>query len=64
MGEPATSPGWLHAVEFAHNLNGASSALVGGDTLWTSLRHTTSARPSSTLEANRAFNSRKARHLA
>lgn len=31
--ETATSPGWLHAEEFAHNLNGASSAVVGGDTL-------------------------------
>lgn len=31
-GEP-TSKGWLHAVEFGHNLNHDSPALVGGDTL-------------------------------
>lgn len=28
-----TSQGWLHALEFAHNLNHEASAVVGGDTL-------------------------------
>ncbi|MCA9830648.1 MAG: LysM peptidoglycan-binding domain-containing protein [Dehalococcoidia bacterium] len=27
------SPGWEHTVEFAHNLNGETSLVVGGDTL-------------------------------
>lgn len=32
-GGQSTSKGWLHAEEFAHNLNAEASAVVGGDSL-------------------------------
>ncbi len=49
----ATSKGWLQAVEFAHNLNRASAAIVGGDTLdGIAKSHQIGLKPLSALNGN------------